>query len=500
LDSKGAVCHVYDFNGQRIRKVHEHSGLLVEERFYLGNFEVYRKHSGAGLPVVLERQTLHIMNEEQRVAMVERRTIDTQGVDRSPEQLRRYHFGNHLGSSTLELDDQAYIISYEEYYPYGSTSYQAMRNDTEASKRYRYTGKERDDESGLYYYGARYYAPWVGRWISCDPVGIVSGSNLYLFVSGNPIRNIDNNGLWETDMHFAGVYWSGRMMGATHDLALKVAIASQALDDYEDRSAPGLKKQAAAYRVGEFRAPEDKNGERGILGDFAPTPFETKADMKNRRANNSHSLNVTREQSEEVARLGIKEKDAFLFGLGLHAVGDYLPHANITGISTWGHFWGKTETGEESRMHEHAADKTNLNPKKALATFMKFRQLWHNFLGNEGPAKPMSKTELELVELFIYSKTEEQKIEVLRKIDSADFRNMLLFMADKSMRTRYFEYMKSTSGASLQKAESNWDSRPNDDIFNSKKVDISEDLKGQPEIADPFQRYEAASPKIPWRF
>ena len=44
-----------------------------------------------------------------------------------PAQLIRYQFGNHLGSASLELDDQAQIISYEEYTPYGSTSYQAVR-------------------------------------------------------------------------------------------------------------------------------------------------------------------------------------------------------------------------------------------------------------------------------------------------------------------------------------------------------------------------------------
>ena len=68
----------------------------------------------------------------------------------SPAQLIRYQFGNHLGSASLELDDQAQIISYEEYYPYGSTSYQAVRSQTEVSlKRYRYTGKERDEETGF---------------------------------------------------------------------------------------------------------------------------------------------------------------------------------------------------------------------------------------------------------------------------------------------------------------------------------------------------------------
>ena len=71
----------------------------------------------------------------------------------------------------LELDDKAKIISYEEYTPYGSTSYQAVRSQTETPKRYRYTGKERDEESGLYYHGARYYAPWFGRWMSVSPTG-----------------------------------------------------------------------------------------------------------------------------------------------------------------------------------------------------------------------------------------------------------------------------------------------------------------------------------------
>ena len=77
---------------------------------------------------------------------------------RLTSSLIRYQFGNHLGSASLELDDQAQIISYEEYTPYGSTSYQAVRSQTVTPERYRYTGKERDEENGLYYHGARYYA------------------------------------------------------------------------------------------------------------------------------------------------------------------------------------------------------------------------------------------------------------------------------------------------------------------------------------------------------
>ena len=92
------------------------------------------------------------------------------------------------------------MITYEEYYPFGSTSYQAGRTSAEASlKSYRYTGKERDEESGLYYYGARYYAPWMGRWISCDPSGFADGPNLYEFARSNPVKLSDPDGRQSDD-------------------------------------------------------------------------------------------------------------------------------------------------------------------------------------------------------------------------------------------------------------------------------------------------------------
>jgi RHS repeat-associated protein len=181
--------YVYGAGGQRVRKVTElATGRIKDERIYLGGFEVYRKH-GAN-PLV--RETLHIMDDQQRVALVETRTL---GNDGSPAQLIRYQFGNHLGSASLELDHAARVISYEEYTPYGSTSYQAGRSAAEVSlKRYRYTGMERDEESGLSYHSARYYAGWLGRWLSADPAGLTDGANLYVYVRLNPVRLIDPTG------------------------------------------------------------------------------------------------------------------------------------------------------------------------------------------------------------------------------------------------------------------------------------------------------------------
>jgi hypothetical protein len=80
------------------------------------------------------------------------RTTDAQRV--------QYHLGDHLGSSHLVVGgdrrDGQTFINREEYFPYGETSFGSF-----GRKRYRYSGKERDEESGLYYYGARYLAPWL---------------------------------------------------------------------------------------------------------------------------------------------------------------------------------------------------------------------------------------------------------------------------------------------------------------------------------------------------
>jgi RHS repeat-associated protein len=83
---------------------------------------------------------------------------------------------------------------YEEYHPYGTTAFRASSGASGfAPKRYRYTGKERDEETGLYYYGARYYPPWLARWTAVDP-SLADGLNVYEYVRSNPIRFGDDDG------------------------------------------------------------------------------------------------------------------------------------------------------------------------------------------------------------------------------------------------------------------------------------------------------------------
>ena len=191
--------YVYDYQGQRVRKVTAYYGTVTntKDRIYVGSFEVYKEYELRGGPFnrvnvqVLERETLHVMDDEKRIAMFERRTRGSIGEAR----LIRYQISNHLGSSSIELKQDGEIISYEEYLPFGSTSYQGISIELIRSrKRYRYTGKERDEETGLYYYGARYYASWLGRWTTTDPIEIRDGINLYSFVSNSPTNFVDLEG------------------------------------------------------------------------------------------------------------------------------------------------------------------------------------------------------------------------------------------------------------------------------------------------------------------
>ncbi len=192
--------YVYDSTGLRVRKVTERpDGSKAHERIYLGGFELYREYSRN--KIALERETLHVMDNKRRIALVETKTVDSKAQPGTlPTVLMRYQFTNHLNSACLELDDNAAIISYEEYYPYGSTSYRAVRSGVEISpKRYRYTGKERDEETGLYYFRARYYASWLGRWTRCDPKGMVDGTNVYVYARNNPVKLSDPVGTQSTE-------------------------------------------------------------------------------------------------------------------------------------------------------------------------------------------------------------------------------------------------------------------------------------------------------------
>lgn len=180
--------YLYDAGGQRVKKLVRKPGGRVEVTVSIdGSFEYQR----IVLPGAVEQNnTLHVMDNQSRIALV--RVGQPFTNDTTPAV--KYHLGDHLGSSNLVVDDAGSVINREEYTPYGETSFGSF-----ARKRYRFTGKERDEESGLNYHGARYHAPWLGRWTSSDPAGIVDGPNLYSYVANNPLRLKDATGLQSYD-------------------------------------------------------------------------------------------------------------------------------------------------------------------------------------------------------------------------------------------------------------------------------------------------------------
>ncbi|MGD1859004.1 MAG: SpvB/TcaC N-terminal domain-containing protein [Leptolyngbyaceae cyanobacterium] len=185
--------YVYDGAGQRTRKVYErlvNGRVEIEETLYLGAYEVYRVRRGD--QVRRERTSTHLTLGQDKVATVYRWTVRQQN---DPNRQVRYRLGNHQDSVALELDETGNLVTYEEYYPYGGTALIASQGDREVKRKvYRYGGRERDAISQFYDYGARYYVPWLGRWLSPDPAGLVDGLNQYQFVQGNPITHVDATG------------------------------------------------------------------------------------------------------------------------------------------------------------------------------------------------------------------------------------------------------------------------------------------------------------------
>lgn len=104
---------------------------------------------------------------------------------------RTYLLTDALGSSKALTDANGAVVQRYDYTPYGQT--QATQSGFDNP--YQYTGRELD-ESGLYYYRARYYHPGMARFISEDPIGLAGGMNTYAYVNGDPISYLDPLGLW----------------------------------------------------------------------------------------------------------------------------------------------------------------------------------------------------------------------------------------------------------------------------------------------------------------
>ena len=181
--------YVYDSHGNRVRKVAEGAvpngsvGQKLRETIYLTDMDVYCTYAGANPKATSHVITSHIA-DVARIALIEQ---DLSVDGSSP--LIRYQI-----SDGLEVDDHGQLISHEEYSPFEATTYIACGRQIKAPSRYRYAAYLRDHETGLFYCEMRYYAPWLGRWTSPDPIDTEDDLNVYCYVSNDFIMYEDSTG------------------------------------------------------------------------------------------------------------------------------------------------------------------------------------------------------------------------------------------------------------------------------------------------------------------
>ncbi|HEY9796413.1 MAG TPA: SpvB/TcaC N-terminal domain-containing protein [Leptolyngbyaceae cyanobacterium] len=176
--------YLYDATGQRVMKWVRRPGEQVDVTVYVdGIFEHHRQITLSGTQ---ENNTLHVMDDQQRIALV--RVGEPFSNDSTPAV--KFQLNDRLGSSNVVIDNSGELINREEYTPYGETSFGSF-----ARKRYRFTGKERDEESGLNYHKARYYASWLSRWSTVDPLADeYFWQSPYTYGSNSPVNKIDPTG------------------------------------------------------------------------------------------------------------------------------------------------------------------------------------------------------------------------------------------------------------------------------------------------------------------
>ena len=206
--SKETTTMVYDGDGGRVKKVTTSQGHKVTS-IYIGS--LYEEDSEGNAKC-------HIFLGSNRAFTIDHRlsTIDCY-----------YYHSDHLGSSNIISDSQGNQAQLLEYTPFGLTK----RAEGEYNTNYRFTGKLFDN-TGLYYYGARYYDPELGRFITADPTiqhpYDPQDFNRYAYARNNPIKYIDptGHGILDVIGRIIGGIVGGAVAVVTGNPAAGVAVYS----------------------------------------------------------------------------------------------------------------------------------------------------------------------------------------------------------------------------------------------------------------------------------
>ena len=138
------------------------------------------------------------------------------------------------------------IAASYEYDPFGITV--KTQGEYVANNPYRFSTKYEDSETGLLYYGYRYYQPQTGRWLSRDPLEELGGTNVYAFLDNDAINQIDLFGLYDEDVHYYLTYYLARQTGCfTPEEARLIAEGDQTTDELEAlKPGPGITEARAS--------------------------------------------------------------------------------------------------------------------------------------------------------------------------------------------------------------------------------------------------------------
>lgn len=247
---------LYDSEGNRVAKltdrlVNTATGAIDRTRtISFGHYRLEQRETvdpGGGARL-LER-SLMVSLALQRDLQLTVRSFDQTLDPDSPAPQWRYQYTTNLASIDLELDQAGQVVSYEEYFAYGGSAFVAGPDRIAVSgKIFRYCGKECDNLTSLYYYGARYYAPWMGRWISADPLGTADGLNLYCYAGANPVSYGDPDGTTKKSVDQGG---SGNAQNTAPQPASNALMTSPVVDFI--RNNPG-KTMIGSLGVGGYTA------------------------------------------------------------------------------------------------------------------------------------------------------------------------------------------------------------------------------------------------------
>lgn len=177
------ITYEYDPLGRRRAKVVNN----VKTRYLSDGAEEIAEYDGAATPALLRRY-IYGPGIDNRIAMK-----DAAGA------FSFYHV-NHQGSTVMLSNAARSVVTTYHYGPYGETT------DAGAGNPFRYVGRRFDEESGLYYWRARYYSSNIGRFLQSDPVGYKDDMNLYAFVGNDPLNRTDPTGT-ESIMGMPPDYW-----------------------------------------------------------------------------------------------------------------------------------------------------------------------------------------------------------------------------------------------------------------------------------------------------